>query len=273
MDTQQHKTRLQLASNLFEACDYWAKATAHAAELHALARRNQSTALDLLRGGKVAGIKNGKDAVRAGELVNSIRLLCAGAAGSLLRPASASSPLQQTSHREAGAYLVEGEPKVAHSLLDGVEQRRSAAMLQMSPGAYVDYVVATASDCQSVLGAVAKKMALGPGEPVDQTTSRMVAVGESFGGGIGVAAGVLARATGGKSLAARTFEDAGLPEYIALESASRMLEAEFARQRDELSRREADIQSRQEAERLAKNQQALEDAQAQARRRAGMATE
>jgi hypothetical protein len=272
MDPQQHKTRIQLASNVFEACDYWAKANTQTLELHALARRNQSAALDLLRDGKGAGIRSGQDASKAGELVSSIRLLCAGAAGALLRPASASSPLQQPSHREAGAYLVEGEPKLAQSVLDTIEQRRAAAVSKKSPGAYAEYVMGVAAEYQSVLGAVAKAMALGPAERVDQAASRLADAGSAVARGLPAAAGVLAVSTGGNSSAARAFADAGLPEFIALESASRMLEAEFSRQRDELARRQDDLQARQEAERLAKNQRALEEAQAQARRRAGMAT-
>lgn len=272
MDPQQHKTRIQLASNVFEACDYWAKANAQALELQMLARRNQSAALDLLRGGKTAVMKSGQDAAKAGELVANIHLLCAGAAGALLRPASASSPLQQASHREAGAYLVDGEPRLAQGILDTVEQRRAAAMGKKSPGAYAEYVMGVAAEYQSVLGAVAKAMALGPEEPVHQTSARLVDAGNMVASGTATAAGVLAVSTGGKAAAARVFADAGLPEFIALEATARMLEADFARQHDDLARRQADLQAQQEAERLAKNQKALEDAQAQARRKTGMAT-
>jgi hypothetical protein len=246
-----HNPEIQLAANVIEACDYWAKAAEQTLELHVIARRSHASALDILQGNMKALAKDSQDAVQGAALAANIRVLCAGVAGALLRPAS--SPAQPPEHRATGAHLVDNEGKLAATILPVLQDRRNAAMAAKQPAAYTEFVIGSAMEFAPVLNTLSKARAMDKPEVAAQTARRLANAGRTAAPGVEVAAAALAACTGGRLKSAMTFADAGLPTYIALESAARVLEQEFARQRQDLATQEHELRASEASARAANN--------------------
>lgn len=261
MDKEQ-RTRNQLAANVVEACDYWAKAAEQTLALHALARRSNTTATELLRGNVRQRVKDPQDAQRATELASDVRLLCAGAAGALLRPGHASSQVQPAGHRATGAHLAEFEKKLADTILPALVEQRAAAMAANKPERYAEFIIRTAMACAPVLNTLSQARMTEKAESPGTTAYRLHAAGLAIAPGVEAAAATLAACTSGQPATAKLFERAGLANFIALESASRILEADFARQRQDLVAKQQELKEAEAAERAARNQRILDAVEA-----------
>lgn len=255
MDKEQ-ATRIQLAANAVEACDYWAKASAQTLELHRLARQHGTTAGELLRK-DVKLLIRGQDADRCVDLITDVRILCSATAGALLRPPHASSRLQPAEHRATGEHLVENEPKLAATIIPALNDKRAQAIKTNKPAHYADFIIAAATACSPVLNTLSAARAGKAPESASETSKRLRDDARAYAPGIESAAGVLATGTNANVEKARLFERSALPLYIALESASHILDAEFARLRDDLDKREQELASAQAAERASRNQRTL----------------
>lgn len=252
-----HATRIQLAANAVEACDYWAKASDSTLELHRLARQHGCSVTELLRGDVKQLIRDPSASAQCRDLITDIRILCSATAGALLRPPHASSRLQPPEHRATGEHLVENEPKLAATIIPALTDKREQAMKANKPAQYADFIIAAATACTPVLTALSLARATKALPTAAQTAKHLMEGARSVAPGIEPAAGVLAAGTNAQADKAKLFERSGLPLYIAMESISRILEAEFARQHEELTRKERELISAQAAERASRNQRTL----------------